>query len=133
MVEFKVVIGDPKTGKCYQRVVDEPEANALIGKKIGDEIDGRFVSLPGYKLKITGGSDKDGVPMRWDISGPGRRRVLVSESTGFHPKDRGVRRRRLLRGNTISSDISQINMKIVKYGPKSIEDLFAEKEEKGEK
>ena len=60
MVEFKAVINDVKTGKSYQMDVSGHHANSLIGKKIGDVVDGIFVSLPGYKLTISGGSDKDG-------------------------------------------------------------------------
>src|SRR3989304_5267696 len=64
MAEFKAVIADPKSGKTYKRDVAGQFANALVGRKLGEEIDGLFVGLPGYKLVITGGSDKDGVPMR---------------------------------------------------------------------
>lgn len=127
MVEFKAVISDPKNGKTYTRTIAGHYASALVGKKIGDDVDGLFLSLPGYKLKITGGSDKDGFPMRRDLPGPRRRPVLVSGGTGFHPKRRGLRRRKNLRGNTISADILQLNLKISQRGPKSIEDAFKEK------
>ena len=73
MVEFKAVINDVKTGKSYQMDVSGHHANSLIGKKIGDVVDGIFVSLPGYKLTISGGSDKDGVPMRSDLPGGKRK------------------------------------------------------------
>ncbi len=130
MAEFKVVINDVKTGKSYQREIKDQYANSLIGKKIGEVVDGIFVGLPGYKLVITGGSDYTGTPMRKSLPGPRRKRILVSGGVGFHPKMPGQRRRKTLRGNTISPEIVQINMKISSYGPKSIEDLFAEKEEK---
>jgi small subunit ribosomal protein S6e len=131
MAEFKVVIADVKTGKTYNRDVGGQNANALIGKKIGDEIDGNFVDLPFFKLKITGGSDKSGIPMRQDLHGSRRKRVLLTEGVGFHPEDDGVRMKKTVRGNTINPDIIQINMKIVKHGPKKIEDSFAEKKEEG--
>ena len=127
MVEFKAVISDPKSGKTYTRTIAGHYASALVGKKIGDDVDGLFVSLPGYKLKITGGSDKDGFPMRRDLTGPKRRPVMVSGGTGFHPTRGGLRRRKNLRGNTISAEILQINLKISQRGPKSIEDAFKEK------
>lgn len=130
MVEFKAVISDPKSGKSYAKDVGGHYASTLIGKKIGDEVDGIFVGLPGYKLVITGGSDKDGVPMRRDIPGPRRKEVLITKGIGFWPKDKGVRKRKTLRGNAISPDILQLNMKIVSRGPKSIEDAFKEKGEK---
>ena len=122
MVEFKVVISDGP--KSWQIIVDGHHANSLVGKKIGDEVDGIFVSLPGYKLKITGGVDKDGFVMRKDIPGISRKRILVSRSIGFKPKDRGIRKRITVCGNTISLNISQINMKVIKRGTKPIEELL---------
>ena len=130
MVEFKAVVNDPKAGKSYQRAISGHMASALLGKKIGDEVDGLFVQLPGYKLQITGGSDKDGFPMRADLTGPRRRGVLVSGGVGFHPKRKGVRKRKSLRGGAISPDILQVNLKITHRGPKTIEDAWQEKEKK---
>ena len=124
MVEFKAVIADPKAGKTYQTVVIGHHANSLIGKKIGDEFDGIFVSLPGYKLILTGGSDKDGFPMRKDIHSMKRRKVLLSESTGFKALKPGMRKRKSICGDTISPDIIQVNMKITSYGSKPIEDAL---------
>ena len=91
-MEFKVVISDPATGKAYQKVVSGANANKLIGKQIGDVINGTLVDLPpDYELKITGGSDKDGFPMRPDLPGTGRKRILLSGGVGYRPKEKGVR------------------------------------------
>jgi len=130
MVEFKAVIADPKSGKTYQAAVAGHHANSLIGKKIGDEFDGIFVSLPGYKLQLTGGSDKDGFPMRKDIHGMKRRKVLLSSSTGFKATKPGMRRRKSICGDTISPDIIQVNMKISSYGSKPIEDALKQTDAK---
>jgi len=127
MVEFKVVVNDTKIGKTHQVQVSGHHANSLIGKKIGDEVDGIFISLPGYKLRITGGTDKDGFPMRADLPGTGRRRLLLTTSTGFHAKENGLRRKRSVRGNTVGQDIVQINMKVIKYGPRAIDQLIGDK------
>jgi small subunit ribosomal protein S6e len=54
MVNFKVVVGDVKTGKSHNVTVSGHHANSLVGKNIGETVDGIFVGLPGYKLKITG-------------------------------------------------------------------------------
>ena len=130
MVEFKAVINDVKTGKSYQVPVAGHHANSLIGKKIGDVVDGIFVSLPGYKLTIAGGSDRDGVPMRADLPGVRRKNILLSKSIGFTSQEQGLRRRKLVRGNTVSPDTTQINMIISSVGSKSVEDLLPKKEEK---
>ena len=126
MVEFKAIINDVKTGKSYNVAVSGHHANSLIGKNVGEVIDGIFVGLPGYKLKITGGSDGNGTPMRSDLPGNKRRKLLLSEGLGFHEKYPGQRRRVAIRGATISSEIVQINMAVAEYGPTSIEDTMAE-------
>lgn len=124
MVEFKVVVNDTKSGKSYQVPISGHHANSLIGKKIGDEVDGIFISLPGYKLQITGGTDKDGFAMRKDLPGTIRRRVLLSECKGFHEIEHGMRKKKSIRANTISQDIVQINMKVIKHSSKPINSLL---------
>ncbi|MFW6121966.1 MAG: 30S ribosomal protein S6e [Petrotogales bacterium] len=134
MVDFKVVVNDTKKGKSHNIQVSGHHANSLIGKKINDEVDGIFVSLPGYKLQITGGTNKDGFPMRKDLPGTSRRRLLLSKGLGYKPKDSGKRRKKSVGGNTINPDIVQINMKVIKYSSKPIEDIVkTEKKEEGDK
>ena len=124
MVDFKVVVSDPRDGKSYQLTVTGQHANVLVRKKIGDEVDGMFLGLPGYKVKITGGSDKDGFPMRPEIRTAGRKKLLVAESVGYQPKDYpGKREKVSLRGGEISPEITQINTKVVTPGPKPIAEL----------
>ncbi len=123
MVEFKVVVNDTKNGKSHQVQVSGHHANSLIGKKIGDEVDGIFISLPGYKLQITGGTDKDGFAMRADLPGMSCRRLLLSESKGFKAAEKGMRKKKSVRGNTVNQDIVQINMKVIKYSSKPIDKL----------
>ena len=129
MVEFQVVINDTKNGKSHKVAVSGHHANSLIGKKVGDEVDGIFVSLPGYKLQITGGTDKDGFPMRKDVPGMGRRKLLLSDSLGYHPTEHGMRKKRSVRGNTVNQDIVQINMQVTKHSSKPIESILKADEE----
>jgi small subunit ribosomal protein S6e len=131
MVEFRVVVNDTKNGKSYQVQVSGHHANSLIGKKIGDEVDGIFISLPGYKLNITGGTDKDGFTMKKDLPGTVRRKLLLSGGKGFKPLEKGMRKKKSVRGNTINQDIVQINMKVAKAGSKPIDNLI-KLEDKGE-
>ncbi|MGP8319739.1 MAG: 30S ribosomal protein S6e [Methanosarcinaceae archaeon] len=120
MADFKIVVSDPKT-KAYQFDVTGPEANQYIGKSIGETVDGATVGLPGYILKITGGSDKGGTVMRGDLPGPKRQKVLVTTGIGSKPKSYGIRRRKSMRGKEISNDTSQINTKVIEYGNKTID------------
>jgi len=124
MVEFKVVVNDTQTGKSYNIPVSGHHANSLIGKKITDEVDGIFVSLPGYKLQITGGTDKDGFPMRHDVPGSTRRRLLLSRGLGYKPTELGKRKKKSVRGNTINQDTVQVNMKVMKPGAKPIDEII---------
>lgn len=124
MVDFKAIVNDVKTGKSYNVTVSGHHANSLIGKSIGEVVDGIFVGLPGYKIKITGGSDGNGTPMRSDLPGTKRVKLLLSDSKGFHEKYRGQRKRTAIRGSTVSAEIVQINMAVAEYGPKSIEECL---------
>ena len=128
---MEIVISDTKTGKAYKVEGKDTEANALfIGKGISEVVDADILGLGGYVLEITGGSDKDGVPMRKDVSGTARKRILITSPPGYNPKEQGKRRRKTIRGNEISTEISQINVKINEYGTKSIEELLGKEEEK---
>lgn len=133
MAEFKVIVSDPQSGRAYQITVSGAKADTLIGKRIGDEFSGDVVGLSGYILKITGGTDKDGFPMRPDLPGPQRRRILVSGGIGYKPKKKGVRKRKTFRGNEISADIVQVNVVVSKSGATPIDKLLGvEKESENE-
>ncbi len=127
MASFKFVISDGK--KSYQIEKDQKDA-PVFGKQIGDTLSGDFLGLDGYELQITGGSDKDGFPMRKDIEGQLRKRFLLANGVGFRTDVDGLRKRRMLRGNAIGDDISQINCKVVVKGSVNIEDVAPKKEKK---
>jgi len=123
----RLVIADPKIGKTRQIEIDDTKLRNLIGNKIGDTIAGNPFGFPGYEFKITGGSDSDGIPMRFDVHGGVRKKILMSKPPGYKPKRRGLRRRKTVCGNLITDEVAQINMKVVKWGTKP---LFEEKREK---
>ena len=113
MAKFKVVISDPETGKSSVIELEGARAVPLIGRKIGDVLDGAVVGLAGHKVLITGGTDSSGFPMRPDLHGGVKARVLLSGGVGYRAKEKGVRRRKTVRGNTITEETAQINMKII--------------------
>ena len=119
MAKFKIIISDPETGKSQSIELEETQASPLIGRKLGEVIDGAVVKLSGYKLKITGGSDKDGFPMRPNIHGGVRVGAILSEGVGFHSSNKGERKRKTLRGNVITDSIVQLNMKMIEKPKKS--------------
>jgi len=113
MAKFKVIVSDPETGTSKVVELEESRATPLIGRKIGEVVDGAIVDLPAHKLQIVGGSDKDGVPMRPSVHGGVRRNVVLSRGVGFNPHDSGERRRKTVRGNVITDEIVQVDTKIV--------------------
>ena len=148
--EFVAVVNDTdptSDGKSYSLKISGNNHAQLLGKKIGDTVDGIFVgegeqTLSGYKLQITGGSDKTGTPLRRDLDGGSRQAVLVTQSVGFKGhnlvfktkggekkrfryKPDGLRKRRYFRGNTINQDTRQINLKVIESGNKSLADILA--------
>jgi small subunit ribosomal protein S6e len=102
-------VSDQK-GKSISRELKDNDANVLLGLQVGQETDASILGLQG-KIKITGGSDKSGVPMRGDVAGIPRKRVLLSKGVGLQDVKKGLRKRKLVRGNIISEEIYQINCK----------------------
>ncbi len=119
MAKFKIIISNPMSGVSKTIEVEGNRAAPLIGRKIGDIVDGTIIGMPGTKLMITGGCDKDGFPMRPDIHGGVKTKILLSGGVGFKPRDRGERRRKTMRGNIITEEIVQVNMKIVETAEKT--------------
>lgn len=133
MARFKVIVSDPESGSSKAVEIEGARAAPLIGKRIGENIDGSVVGISGHKLLITGGSDKDGFPMRPSIHGGVRIRAILSGGVGFHSKRQGERRRKTLRGNVITEEIVQVNMKIVEKPKKAKEAKKKEKKPEGKK
>jgi small subunit ribosomal protein S6e len=113
LAKFKIIISDPADGTSQFMELGETQAVPIIGRKLGEIIDGTAVKLSGYKLKITGGSDRDGFPMRPNIHGGVRVGAILSEGVGFRSSQKGERKRKTLRGNVITDAIVQVNMKII--------------------
>jgi small subunit ribosomal protein S6e len=113
LAKFKIVVSDPQTGTSQSIELEGTQAVPIIGRKLGETIDGSALKLSGNKLKITGGSDKDGFPMRPNIHGGVRIGAILSEGVGFHRTRKGERKRKTIRGNVVTDQIVQINMKVV--------------------
>jgi small subunit ribosomal protein S6e len=128
MVEFKLVIGQ-KDGKSVQKTLKEPEAGMLLNLKIGDKVAGDKIGLVGYEFEITGGSDYCGFPMRKDLPGSARKRVILTKGVGMRDNIQGLRKRKTICGNAIHPKISQVNLKILKEGK---EKLVSEEKKEGD-
>ncbi len=108
------VLGELFRANSFQITLTEDKARVFLGKKIGDLVEASVVGLPAdKKLLITGGSDNSGFPMLPTLQGGVKKALLLEGPPGFHPKNKGERRRKYVRGNTITEEIVQINTKLV--------------------
>ncbi len=126
MVDLRVVVSEGE--KSLQKVVPAAEAASLYGLKMGDSVDGGKLGLKGYELKITGGTDKDGFPMRRDLPAEGKRRLLLSRGVGMQEKGKGMRRKKTVHGAKVGKDIAQLNLKVLKSGKEPLEKLMGGEE-----
>lgn len=122
MVEFKLVISE--AAKSYARAVGDPQSAGFLGKHIGESVGGELLGLTGYTLRITGGTDKSGFPLRPDIPGARQTRVLVGDGFGFHAPREGARKRRTFRGSAVSEETVQINLAVEQKGPRPLSELL---------
>ena len=112
MAQFKLVISDSK-GKSINQELKDRSAQPLLGSKIGDIIDSSVVGIAGGKMKVTGGSDKSGTPMRPDVHGGVKKYVLLANGIGIRNIGGGYRIRKLVRGNMVTEEIYQLNCVLV--------------------
>lgn len=95
-----------------KRISQEVEADAL-----GDE-------FKGYVLKITGGNDKQGFPMKQGVLVNHRVRLLLSKGHScYRPRRTGERRRKSVRGCIVGSDLAVLSVAIVKNGEQPLPGL----------
>ena len=116
---IKVIIGH----KGKSKSVELSDVKKVTGLKIGENFKGELVGLTGYEFTITGGADDAGFPMRRDVDGPAKRRILAIQGVGLKKKAKGVKQKKTVCGNTISGRTTMLNVKVAKAGK---EDLFAE-------
>ncbi len=110
--------GSEGPGKGLSKLIEIDEKKFRFeGMKVGDIIKGGLIGFPNYEFQITGGSDSSGFPMRKDVHGPVKKRILVSKrGIGYKPTRKGEKRKRTVRGNEVTFDMTLINLKVVKYG-----------------
>ena len=112
---MKLVFG-LKDGRSIQKEISEDLSRTLWGKKIGDKIAGDSIGFAGYEFLISGGSDYCGFPMRVDVSGPVRKRILAVKGVGLKQVAKGIRVRKTVCGNTLHPKIIQVNVSVLKEG-----------------
>jgi len=123
LAKFKLIVSDPSTGKSNASEIEGARAQALIGRSLGETIDGSPLGIAQSHLRITGGCDKNGIPMRPDVHGGVKKYIVLSSGPGFKPTRHGERRRKLIRGRTITDETYQINFTISKRGAPEKKDV----------
>jgi small subunit ribosomal protein S6e len=118
LAQFKLIVSDKK-GRSMAQELKDRTAQPLLGTKVGSIIDSSIVGVAGGKLKITGGSDRTGTPMRPDVHGGVKKYVLLSTGVGNRSE---ARVRKLVRGNMVTEEIYQLNSML-------IEGMLPEKQE----
>ena len=109
MPQFKLIVSDRK-GRTIAQELKDRSAQPLLGTKVGSIIDSSIVGVAGGKLKITGGSDRSGTPMRPDVHGGVKKYVLLSTGVGNRSEERV---RKLVRGNMVTEEIYQLNSALI--------------------
>ncbi|MEM0148224.1 MAG: S6e family ribosomal protein [Candidatus Micrarchaeaceae archaeon] len=108
---MKFNYSDTKKGSTVSKELTDEEKAYLISKKIGDEVDGSPLGMPGYKFKITGGSDINGSPLEKSISNASKIKTLKKRQRKRDAHK--VMRKTIVRGNTIAEDTALVNAKIL--------------------
>jgi small subunit ribosomal protein S6e len=109
LAQFKLIVSDRK-GKTIAQELKDRSAQPLLGTRVGSIIDSSIVGIAGGKLKITGGSDRSGTPMRPDVHGGVKKYVLLPTGVGNRSEERI---RKLVRGNMVTEEIYQLNSMLI--------------------
>lgn len=76
-----------------------------------------FSSPQGYVVRISGGNDKQGFPMKQGVLTTGRVRLLLSKGHScYRPRRTGERKRKSVRGCFVDANLSVLNLVIVRKG-----------------
>jgi len=123
----RLVLSDPKKGVAQSFVLTPEQLQVFSGKKIGSLLEGAVLGIKN-RIRLTGGTDAYGFPLRPDVQGARKAEILASGGVGYHPKRkppskrkkkrnrrpvRGKRKRILVRGNVVPENAAQINAVIL--------------------
>merc|ERR1711994_264981 len=124
---MKINLSFPATG-CQKllEIADELKVRPFYEKRMGQEIEADTLGdeFKGYVVRITGGNDKQGFPMKQGVLTNGRVRLLLNKGhTCYRPRRDGERKRKSVRGFIVDGNLAVLNLAIVKKGEGEIPGL----------
>merc|ERR1711874_399110 len=125
--KMKLNISFPATG-CQKliEVDDERKLRTFYEKRMATEVaaDPLGDEWKGYVVRISGGNDKQGFPMKQGVLTHGRVRLLLSKGHScYRPRRTGERKRKSVRGCIVDGNLAVLSMAIVKKGDAEIPGL----------
>jgi len=124
---MKLNVAFPSTGA--QKVFEEHDEHKLrifYEKRMGAEVEVDLLGedWKGYVLRITGGNDKQGFPMKQGVLSNVRVRLLLSKGHScYRPRRTGERKRKSVRGCIVDANMSVLSLIVVKKGEKDVAGL----------
>ncbi|VDK51956.1 unnamed protein product [Anisakis simplex] len=124
---MKLNIAYPETGcqKVFE-IDDEKKLRIFYEKRMAQEVEADALGeeWKGYVLRVTGGNDKQGFPMKQGVLTNGRVRLLLSKGHSCYRSRRaGERKRKSVRGCIVDANLSALALVIVKKGDQEIPGL----------
>lgn len=124
---MKINVSYPsKSAQKTFEIEEEQKIVPFVEKRMGAEIDAACLGeeWKGYVVKITGGNDKQGFPMKQGVLKPGRVKLLFKKGMSCYRERRGgMRKRKSVRGCIVGHDLAILNLVIVKEGEAPIPGL----------
>ncbi|EDV91888.1 40S ribosomal protein S6 [Drosophila grimshawi] len=121
---MKLNVSYPATGcqKLFE-VVDEHKLRVFYEKRMGQIVEADILGdeWKGYQLRISGGNDKQGFPMKQGVLSHGRVRLLLKKGHScYRPRRTGERKRKSVRGCIVDANMSVLALVVVKKGEQDI-------------
>jgi len=124
---MKLNVSYPATGcqKTFE-IDDDKKLRVFYDKRMSHEVDASHLGdeWKGYVVRISGGNDKQGFPMKQGVLTTGRVRLLMSKGHScYRPRRTGERRRKSVRGCIVDANLSVLSLVIIRKGEKEIPGL----------